>query len=359
QWKYEPYIVDGKPFPVRFTVVVQFNLHGRSKMPGSQKKNSTFTGEPMDFNFKKAALKDILILIAKISDINIVLDPGLGRHTVACDLKKVPWDQALSWMLQLNGLDMLRKGNVLRIMKGHPDNQELKRYTAGKTYVGEPMNLNRKEADLVKVLNLLAKKGAKNISIAPGITGFVTCNLEKVPWDQTMDLILQLNGLEMKQEGKTIRIFKPRSMVRKAVNTLMTKLSGIPSTLPIIGGYLKEGFGPRKNYKTGKEVFHKGVDISAKRGTKVIAPADGVVTEVTTKKGYGKMIVIDHQNGYTTRYGELDSFNVKKGDSVKKGKVIGLVGNSGSNGPTHLHYEVRFKEKPINPLTVLQEKQRI
>ncbi|MCP5046220.1 MAG: TonB family protein [bacterium] len=354
QWKYEPFIKDGKATPLRFTAVIRFSDPNAGKTPVSPDNSGSpiYTGEPMDFNFRNADLFDVLKMIARIRDLNIVVDPGLTGYTVSCKLK-APWDQALDWMLQLNGLDMIRKGNVLRILKAGPANKRLKKSIAGKTYSGEPVNVNFNNADIKDVFKIISLIGKVQLKIGPKVSGAVTCKIADVPWDQVMDLILQLNELEMKREGKVIKIFKPEPTLQKAVHVKARK--NIPDKLPIIGGYLKDGFGPRIHPETGEKLFHNGIDISARRGTQVIAPANGVVIETTTKEGYGNLLIIDHGSGYTTRYGELDAFEVKKGDRVKKGQVIALVGNSGSSGPTHLHYEVRFLEKPVNPLTVTRE----
>lgn len=83
---------------------------------------------------------------------------------------------------------------------------------------------------------------------------------------------------------------------------------------------------------------------------------DGFVVTAESKKGYGNLLIIDHGYGYSTRYAELSAFNVKEGDRVKRGQVIGFVGSSGSGGEPHLHYEVHYMEKPVNPMTIMRDK---
>jgi TonB family protein len=352
QWKYEPYIKDGKARPVRFTVIIHFNLPGAKSslqsVPGGDA--GVYFGEPMDFHFDNADLFDVLRIIAKIQDINIVVDPGLTGYKVTCRMKQVPWDQALDWMLQLNGLDMIFKGNVLRILKAGPKNKYLKKSLAGKMYSGKPFGMNFKNADIRDVMKIIARITGMTIDVEPEVKGRVTCQLQNIPWDQALDLILQLNGLDMRKKDKVITVFKPDKKI-KYTGEIKIEKKNIPGTLPV-RGYLKDAFGWRKDAMSGEKKFHNGIDIAAKKGTEVIAPADGTVTEVTTKQYYGKLIIIDHGNGYTSRFGELDSFKVKKGDKVKQGQVIGTVGNSGTNGPFHLHYEIHFNNKPVNPLTV-------
>ena len=120
-------------------------------------------------------------------------------------------------------------------------------------------------------------------------------------------------------------------------------------------GYLTAPFGDMINPVTKKKVFHNGIDIAAKKGTKVIAPAGGMVTEAKFYKLYGKMIVIDHGNGYVTRYAHLDAFKVKKGDQVNRNDLIGLVGSTGQSTAPHLHWEVHFEGKPVDPLKLIKE----
>ena len=102
-------------------------------------------------------------------------------------------------------------------------------------------------------------------------------------------------------------------------------------------------------YKVRK--FHGGVDFSAPTGTEIYAPGDGVVTKVIkSRRGYGNTIIIDHDFNYGTKYSHLSKFMVKKGDKVKRGQVIGHVGNTGKSTAPHLHYEVHKNGKAVNPI---------
>ncbi len=142
------------------------------------------------------------------------------------------------------------------------------------------------------------------------------------------------------------------SMLKRAHSFQVDKkarLTAWPSIMPTVG-YLTDTFGYRRNPITGKKQFHYGQDIATQLGNKVIATADGFVLMAETQKALGKLIVIDHNFGYTTRYGHLASFAVKEGDTVKRGQVIGYGGSTGSSTAPHLHYEVRYNDKPQNPL---------
>lgn len=115
--------------------------------------------------------------------------------------------------------------------------------------------------------------------------------------------------------------------------------------------YTSSGFGTRMHpiYKVPK--FHWGVDFVAPLGTPVYAPGDGLVKKVRSlKTGHGKHVVIDHGFGYVTLFGHLSKFNVTKGQKVKRGDIIGYVGNTGTSTAAHLHYEVHKNGKKVNPI---------
>lgn len=131
-------------------------------------------------------------------------------------------------------------------------------------------------------------------------------------------------------------------------------LACIPSIQPIrnkdltkrIGGY---GWRIDPIYRTRR--MHTGMDFTAARGTEVYATADGVVEEIEKKRwGYGKSVIINHGYGYKTRYAHLKEFKVKKGQKVKRGELIGLVGSTGKSTGPHLHYEVVVNGEKVNPI---------
>lgn len=114
-------------------------------------------------------------------------------------------------------------------------------------------------------------------------------------------------------------------------------------------GWISSKFGYRKSPFTGLREFHKGLDLAAKKGTPIIATADGVVTFSGVKALMGKLIVIDHGHGMVTRYAHLNKALKKRGNAVKRGDTIGLVGNTGRSTGPHLHYEVHLNGIPVNP----------
>ena len=125
-------------------------------------------------------------------------------------------------------------------------------------------------------------------------------------------------------------------------------LASTPSIWPV-RGYLSAGFGNRLDPFTNLKDFHSGIDISTPNGTRVQAPADGLVVSCGVKGGYGNAIVVDHGYGVVTRYAHLDRFNVRPGQRVKRGDVVAAAGNTGRSSGPHVHYEVRLNGVPVNP----------
>jgi murein DD-endopeptidase MepM/ murein hydrolase activator NlpD len=131
-------------------------------------------------------------------------------------------------------------------------------------------------------------------------------------------------------------------------------LASIPAIMPIANRDLTRtasGYGWRIHpiYKIKK--MHEGMDFTASTGTEVYATGDGVVeTAKNSLRGYGKRIVINHGYGYKTRYAHLHTFNVRRGQRVKRGDVIGTVGSTGLSTAPHLHYEVEKNGKKVNPV---------
>ncbi len=124
----------------------------------------------------------------------------------------------------------------------------------------------------------------------------------------------------------------------------------VPTGLPLkTYKRISDGFGYRTHPITKKRVFHFGLDFSANIGTPIYAPADGVVTYAKRKSGYGKFLLIRHPFGFSTAYGHLNKYAVNEGAYVNKGELIAYVGNTGKSTGAHLHYEVRYLHKWLNP----------
>ena len=131
-------------------------------------------------------------------------------------------------------------------------------------------------------------------------------------------------------------------------------IEAIPSIQPIKNQDLTRmasGYGYRTDPFTKKRRFHYGMDFSARKGTPIYATGNGVVKRADNRSsGYGKHIRIDHGFGYISLYAHLSKYNVRRGQRVKRGDIIGYVGNTGRSVGPHLHYEIFKDKKKINPL---------
>ena len=130
-------------------------------------------------------------------------------------------------------------------------------------------------------------------------------------------------------------------------------IKSIPSIQPVSNRDLTRiasGFGLRMHpiYKIIK--MHKGMDFTAPIGTEIYATGDGIVEKVGWVGGYGRTIMINHGFGYKTRYAHCSKYNCRKGQKVKRGDLIGFVGNTGQSSGPHLHYEVFKNNRQINPV---------
>ncbi len=125
-------------------------------------------------------------------------------------------------------------------------------------------------------------------------------------------------------------------------------LAATPSIWPVRGWVTSE-FGPRDNpFGAGVE-FHRGLDIATRKGKEIVAPADGLVVEVGYRAADGNFIVIDHGHGFSTYYAHLSKSAVKQGLRVRRGDLIGQVGDTGRSTGPHLHYGVYINNVPVNP----------
>lgn len=120
---------------------------------------------------------------------------------------------------------------------------------------------------------------------------------------------------------------------------------------PVDGARLTSGYGTRRDPILGYRKNHKGIDFAAPTGTPIRAAGDGVLTFVGRQRGYGRFITIRHNGDYTTAYAHMSRFakGLTQGKTVKQGQIIAYVGTSGRSTGPHLHYEVRYKSKPMNP----------
>lgn len=142
---------------------------------------------------------------------------------------------------------------------------------------------------------------------------------------------------------------KDMSELKRYLENQKSMLAFTPSIWPA-KGWISSRFGYRISPFTNKKEFHRGLDICARMGSPIVAPADGVVVYAGKDYGYGNLLTVSHNYGLKTRYAHMKKILVKKGQSVKRGQKIGLVGKTGRTTGPHLHYEVHLNGVPVNPL---------
>lgn len=179
-----------------------------------------------------------------------------------------------------------------------------------------------------------------------------------------LDSVPAQGGIDEKGESLSPTLFKTEmsqltdkfSKQNEQLNTIQNLFltresitSAIPQGRPVVGGFLSSSYGYRIDPFNGKKTFHSGIDFAAKEGTKVISVADGIVSYIGDRNGYGELIEIDHGNGYVTRYAHNEKIIVKTGDRIKKGEAIALMGSTGRSTGPHVHFEVLREGTKIDP----------
>jgi murein DD-endopeptidase MepM/ murein hydrolase activator NlpD len=128
-----------------------------------------------------------------------------------------------------------------------------------------------------------------------------------------------------------------------------------PSGWPVNAGWISSGFGERNDPFTGKKAQHDGLDFAGIKGSEVLGVASGVVIWSGPRAGYGKLLEIDHGNGYITRYAHNDELLVKAGDGITAGQTIARMGSTGRASSPHVHFEVLNKGKAVNPYQFVKQ----
>ncbi len=165
--------------------------------------------------------------------------------------------------------------------------------------------------------------------------------------------ILELSAGQ-KDLKNDISAIKQQIIVMVSKDSIMDEqLQHYPSTLPLALADITSAsstYSERIDPITGDKRFHWGIDYPARRGTPVYATASGKIDRAILNNGdYGNLIRINHLNGYESLYAHLDQIDIRENDNVKRGDLIGRVGNTGKSTGYHLHYEITYMEKHINP----------
>lgn len=217
--------------------------------------------------------------------------------------------------------------------------------------------------DAIEVMNLLAERDNNLYRVIMQIDPLTPArryaNLESQP-DSTLYAILDDKEL-VKSVTAKLALFERQvatqslsfNQLADAISTDKDRLAHIPSIQPIAEKDMTQmasGYGWRKDPVYGTTKHHDGMDFASPTGTPVYATGEGTVKSAGWDSGYGNAIVIDHGYNYTTRYAHLSEILVKPGQKISRGDLIGKVGSTGKSTGSHLHYEVRFKDVPQNPV---------
>jgi murein DD-endopeptidase MepM/ murein hydrolase activator NlpD len=172
----------------------------------------------------------------------------------------------------------------------------------------------------------------------------VATPIRPAPWAE-----LDLLDRTVNEEGPRVRALE--QSVRRAGDLIQA----LPLRWPVRGP-IKSSYGLRQSPWTGRPEQHDGVDIGSSPGTPIAAPAAGKVVRAGSGPDFGRHVVIDHGNGVRSLYGHMKQLDVKAGQEVDQGQVIGLVGSSGKSTGPHLHYEVSVNGKPVDPRSFMLER---
>lgn len=153
----------------------------------------------------------------------------------------------------------------------------------------------------------------------------------------------------MQQVTKTFTAIDDSSYYREA-------MKHVPVGKPVWTYWLSSPFGKRSDPFNAKSAAHKGVDLASNKGNKIKTMAAGKVTRVGDATGYGKLVEIDHGNGFKTKYGHMNKIYVQRGEEVAMGQAIGEVGNTGRSTGPHLHYEVLYDGVHMDPMVFIKAK---
>ncbi|MFC4767172.1 M23 family metallopeptidase [Effusibacillus consociatus] len=187
------------------------------------------------------------------------------------------------------------------------------------------------------------------------------------PWDAIDTAAHFLSLDDPKNIETSLRRYRDAdSFVQEVLHWTKVYQSLIPSSKewiwPLPGFHdISSGFGRRTDPLTGKQDFHKGIDLPAPIGTPVLAVRDGTVVQVLAERdsgGYGNLIVIQHSGGVTSWYAHLSAAFVTPGTRVHRGEQIGAVGSTGRSTGSHLHLEIRVGGKPVDPLSMVRQPNR-
>ena len=203
-------------------------------------------------------------------------------------------------------------------------------------------NIERKKEELIALNEELRYK---NINLEDNIKA------KNKKFEQIKEKISDIEELIGLKEVNTSNFDERLDILKLSSKQQQRMFKHIPNGYPVKYKGISGKFGWRIHPILKKKEFHRGLDLRASMGTELVAPADGIVEFAGYHKssGFGNLLIIDHNYGFRTSYGHCQKFTVKPGDFVKKGQIVGYTGNSGLSTGPHLHYEIRFIQRSLDP----------
>jgi murein DD-endopeptidase MepM/ murein hydrolase activator NlpD len=166
---------------------------------------------------------------------------------------------------------------------------------------------------------------------------------------QIPDLSAMLNQLEQRVDQRETQL----SALENVILAKELRAEIHPEGRPVANGFISSYFGERSDPFDGTEAFHKGVDFAGTAGSEVVAVAAGVVTWAGERSGFGKLVEINHGDGYVTRYAHNERTLVTVGETVKRGQPVALMGSTGRSTGPHVHFEVVRNGRQVDPLSYI------
>lgn len=192
----------------------------------------------------------------------------------------------------------------------------------------------------------------KNAKIEPVVNTFTGDPNDAVVISRFEDQYKNLDAPASSPDGKnikqTVSPFMPELGAAATISANAANSGNLSFQLPV-NGRISSGFGNRIHPIDKTAKFHAGLDIAAAKGTPIGASAEGIVAFAGWRKGYGNLVIIEHPDGRTTRYGHASKLFVKEGETVNAGQTIAAVGSTGKSTGPHLHFEVRENGQPVDP----------
>ncbi len=247
--------------------------------------------------------------------------------------------------------------SVTRLKYRHLQNENLEQKKIISSYEDSIRLLTRKIESFenyVRKLNVMAGLRSPDALKEVGVGSGAGPDKEEEAISGPNDNSRMVNPPLDQVQGQANRLEQNLSTLLDFFERQSARLAQTPTIWPT-SGFITSGFGMRIDPFTGKQSFHKGIDIATNLGNPVVAPADGVVVETRNDRIGGKTILLSHGGGLSTLYYHLDKFLVRPGQKVKRGEIIGLVGKTGKALGPHLHYEVQVNGRSVNPLQYILE----